>query len=83
MQGSFDLLIVGLTDRHPERSEGTLSDRHPERSEGTSFNILNFCRGLYVLFCLLSFVFLSCGWAFFKISFSFELALQALLKALV
>jgi hypothetical protein len=26
MQGSFDLLIFGLTDRHPERSEGTLND---------------------------------------------------------
>jgi hypothetical protein len=24
MQLSFDLLIFGLTDRHPERSEGTL-----------------------------------------------------------
>jgi hypothetical protein len=24
MPGSFDLLIVGLTERHPERSEGTL-----------------------------------------------------------
>ena len=41
------------------------------------------CRGLYVLFCLLSFVFLSCGGAFFKISFSLGLALQALLKTLV
>ena len=41
------------------------------------------CRSLYVLFCLLSFVFLSCGGAFFKISFCLGLALQALLKALV
>ena len=41
------------------------------------------CRGWYVLFCLLSFVFLSCGGAFFKISFCLGLALQALLKTLV
>jgi hypothetical protein len=43
--------VKELSERHPDRSEGTLSDRHPERSEGTSFNILKFYLGLYVLFC--------------------------------